>query len=242
MSPLPWSPRGYRFILAVQDQFTKWTELIPLTSATTNMLSARMKDVVFLRYGAPEILFSDNGTQFTSGLFQGLAQEWGITLETTAPYSPQANAVERQNRVIKTMFAQYVRDNHRSWDVHLTGFQFTLNIVVHDSTEFTPAMLCFGRELKTPRAEGHGDSFETSDSPVKLSSAECQERRQNAFSRLYQECHRNLRSAYTRQARHYNLRRREVKFAPGDKVMRRVRHLSSATDRIASKLSQDPVR
>lgn len=82
------------------------------------------------------------------------------------------------------MLAQYVRDDHRSWDVQLTGFQFALNIAVHDSTEFTPAMLCFGRELKTPRAL-HGDSFETPDSPVEPSSAECQERRQNAFSRLF---------------------------------------------------------
>lgn len=235
MGPLPRSSRGYKFILAVQDQFTKWTELVPLTSATAKSLSTRMRDAIFLRYGAPEVLLSDNGTQFTSGLFRSLADEWGIRLETTAPYSPQSNAVERQNRVVKTMLAQYVRDNHRTWDANLTSFQFALNTAVHDSTGFTPSMMCFGRELKTPRAVC-GDRFETSEDPGLPSTAESQERRQREFGRLYADCHRGLKLAFTRQAKRYNLRRREVQYAVGAKVMRRVHHLSSAAEGVAAKL------
>lgn len=69
-----------------------------------------------------------------------------------APYSPQANAVERANRVIKTMITQYVRDNHQSWDQYLEEFHFALNTERHESTDFTSSMLHLGRELKPPQA------------------------------------------------------------------------------------------
>jgi hypothetical protein len=65
-------------------------------------------------------------------------------------YTPQCNPVERTNRTIKTMIAQYVGRNHRRWDEKLAALAYAYNSASHDATGFTPAYLNCGRELSLP--------------------------------------------------------------------------------------------
>lgn len=243
VGPFPRSKSGHRFLVVFQDQFSKWIELEPIRSATAKAVSAQFNRVILLRYGAPEILITDNGTQFTSRLFQKLTDEWEIDFRHTAPYSPQSNPVERPNRVIKTMIAQFVKDNHRSWDLLLGEFRYAVNTAVHDSTGFTPAKLCLGRELRLPRAVrgplfSSGSSSQVgSDVPEERDMEQVYGEREVAFKKLYERCHQNLKRAFERQSRYYNLRRREVLYKPGDLVMRRLHVLSSAIEAKVGKLA-----
>ena len=235
VGPLPRSQRGHRFLIVLQDVFSKWTELSPIGAATAKNVVSKMKEIL-LRHGAPDVLISDNGTQFTSNLFRELAEDWRIDFETTAPFSPQSNPVERPNRVVKTMIAQFVKGRHTTWDNHLGEFQFALNTAVHESTGYTPAMLCLGRELRAPGAI-HGPSVEVSAQDEEPTLQAVHHRRLDEFRQLYEKTHRNLRVAYERQAKAYNLRRREVIYELGDKVLKKTHTLSSAADAVVSKLS-----
>lgn len=236
VGPLPRSRKGNRYILAFQDLYSKWTELSPMGSASAKNVAVRFKELILCRYGAPETVITDNGTQFVSKLFKDLTLEWGIKNTYTAPYSPQSNPVERQNRVIKTMIAQFVGDDHRSWDVHLSELQYAMNTAQHDSTSYTPAILCYGRELKHPRCL-RDVPFETHVQPDGRSIEQVHLDRMEDFKERYYRCQRNLRAAYNRQSKYYNLRRRDVKFEPNTLVLRRVHQLSSALDDVAGKLA-----
>lgn len=236
IGPLPRSGRGHRFLLVIQDLFSKWVELCPIGSATAKNVTTKTKEVL-LRHGAPETIIVDNGTQFVSNLFKSLAADWDIRFTNTAPYSPQSNPVERANRVVKTMISQFVKENHRSWDLHLGEFQFAINTAVHDSTGHTPAMLTFGRELKVPRAvRGPTVELVPADEP-EPTLEEVHAKRVSEFRRIYATAHKNLRIAHGKQARYYNLRRREVKYEIGDRVLRRIHVLSSAADAVVGKLA-----
>ncbi|XP_054281224.1 uncharacterized protein LOC128998894 [Macrosteles quadrilineatus] len=217
---------NWRREVKAYDTFSKWTELASIASATAKNVVTKLK-AILLRHGAPDVLITDNGTQFVGKLVRELAAEWGITLQTTAPYSPQSNPVERQNRVVKTMIAQFVKGNHRSWDNHLVEFQYALNTAVHDSTGFTPVMLCFRRELKPPCAV-RGPLFEVSETPHGPTLSEAHRKRLEEFQRLITQTRKNLKAAYERQSTYYNLRRREVTHEVCAQVMRRLHVLSSA--------------
>lgn len=121
VGPLPLSQFSYRFLVVLQDTFSKYTELAPIGAATAKNVSAKLKSLL-LRYGGPETMICDNGTHFVSNI-KYLTKEWSVQLQTTAPYSPQSNPVERSNRVVKTMIAQYVRDNQNTWNLHLEELQ-----------------------------------------------------------------------------------------------------------------------
>ena len=70
--PLPTTPSGHQWILIVEDLCSRWVELFPLKEGTAENCALTLLNEVFLRYGVPRRLHSDNGTQFISALMQKL--------------------------------------------------------------------------------------------------------------------------------------------------------------------------
>jgi transposase InsO family protein len=58
---------------------------------------------VFTRFGPPEGLLTDNGSQFVSRFLRVVCKKWGVKLIHSSPYHPQGNFVERANRDFKGM-------------------------------------------------------------------------------------------------------------------------------------------
>ena len=56
---------------------------------------------VFSHYGAPDIISSDQGPQFTSQTFQSFAKEWWFRHATSSPTYPQSNG--KAESVVKSM-------------------------------------------------------------------------------------------------------------------------------------------
>ncbi|KMQ93757.1 gypsy retrotransposon integrase-like protein 1-like protein [Lasius niger] len=139
VGPLPRSRQGHTWLFVMQDWFTKWIELTPLRHATAKNTTRAVTEKVVLRHGRPDLLVSDNGTQFTSAIFTNRLAELGIQHRTTPVYAPHCNPVERTNRTVKTMIGQLVDKDHRNWDENLPALQFAFNTAVHEATGYTPA-------------------------------------------------------------------------------------------------------
>jgi len=93
------SSKGHIWVLAAQDKFTKWTEIRPLRKATAPAVTREIYKDVILRHGAPKMLISDNGRQFTSREFRDMLREAGVQARLTPPYTPQCNPEERQSGI-----------------------------------------------------------------------------------------------------------------------------------------------
>ncbi|XP_036329858.1 uncharacterized protein LOC118742000 [Rhagoletis pomonella] len=73
--------------------------------ATAENCAKTLIDEVFLRYGVPRRIISDNGVQFVSAVMQKVAFCLEISQVFTPVYHPQANPVERKNRDMKAQLA-----------------------------------------------------------------------------------------------------------------------------------------
>ena len=72
------SPDGeFKFILNYQDHFTKFCVLRPLKSKTATEVAYNLLDI-FTTFGAPAILQSDNGREFTAKVIKELSLIWKI--------------------------------------------------------------------------------------------------------------------------------------------------------------------
>jgi hypothetical protein len=152
LGPYPRSKKGNTYIVVFQDYFTKWVECRPLRIADAKSVVEAFHQLIVLRWGVPKFLLCDNGPQCVSNLLMRVAEAYGMQVRHTPPYTPQANPVERVNRVLKTMIACYLTDRHVDWDRYLSEFTFAMNTAEHAATGFSPAYLNYGRELTVPTA------------------------------------------------------------------------------------------
>ena len=91
--PLPTSVAGNKHVLVVIDYFTKWAELFALPDATAETVAERLLEDVISRFGMPEYLHTDQGSQFESAVFQQLCTLLGIEKTRTTPYHPQSGGL-----------------------------------------------------------------------------------------------------------------------------------------------------
>uniref|UniRef100_A0A6V7LWV3 RNA-directed DNA polymerase n=1 Tax=Bracon brevicornis TaxID=1563983 RepID=A0A6V7LWV3_9HYME len=233
VGPITRSKAGFSFILVVQDLFTRWVEVIPLRRATEKTIRESLEKVIISRWGTPRVFFSDNGTEFVNREIKSLMTSLGTKHETTPPYHPQANPVERVNRVLKTMLRAFIESDHRTWDEHLHDFQFAFNTAYHESLQATPAFANFGREplpAISLKRELEGE--------LEIVPGNVQEwvERMKPLETLRKTLVHAITESSNKQAHQYNLRCRNVEFQEGDLVMRRSHPLSSAAKQFSAAL------
>lgn len=148
--PLPETSEGYKHILIVEDVVSRWVEIFPLKEATAEVCAEILLDEVFMRYGVPRRVISDNGPQFISAIMQKLMFCLNIHHTLTPVYHPQANPVERKNRDLKPQLAILVDNDHTTWSKKLAAVRFAMN-TIKSTTGFSAAYLTFGRELRSPK-------------------------------------------------------------------------------------------
>ncbi|KAL7296181.1 hypothetical protein TKK_0010721 [Trichogramma kaykai] len=237
MGPFPRSAQGNEYIIIFMDLFTRWIEAIPVRKANARKVRKHLLERVFLRFGAPEIFHSDNGTEYKNNLVDELLTERGVIHSTIPIYTANANPVERVNRTYKTMMISYIEENHKTWDEHIYELTFAFNTAVHDSTGVSPAFLNLGRNPEI------GHSVRRKEAEAALIAEEDEARiawaiRMENLSGIRDKATENSQRAQERQAQYYNKKRRDVAFKVNDTVLRRNRILSSGAKGIAAKLGR----
>jgi hypothetical protein len=97
----PPSSKGHKFVLLATNYFTKRVVVIPLKKVTSKNMVEFVKEHIIYRFGIPQTITTDQGTQFTSSKFTDFAESMGIKLLNSSPYYAQANGqVEASNKIM----------------------------------------------------------------------------------------------------------------------------------------------
>ena len=164
-------------------------------------MARAFEELILFRWETLDYLLTDNGKEFANKTLAGTITTNGVKHVTTPPYHPQANPVERYNRILMTMIAMFVTENHRAWDQHLHEFWHAVNTATQASTRVSPAYLNFGwhpRPVKSLRREVKGvEMISRIDPKVWIDRI----KRLDALRDLVTQ---HLDGAYERQAATYN--------------------------------------
>ena len=153
MGPYKPDSQGYKYILAIQDRFTRYLELRPTKDALA-ISAAKELLAVCARYGVPETLHSDQGTQFTALVINHLCAMLRITQTFGPPYRPQAQgSIERSNaetaRHLRALLVGVM--DMVDWSDQLPLVQRTYNSLANRSTGVAPAQLLYGGAIDLNR-------------------------------------------------------------------------------------------
>jgi transposase InsO family protein len=154
LGPLPRTVGGYRFLFVAIDKFTKWPEATPVVSITQGAVVAFLKLIV-CRFGVPSHIITDNGTQFTSRLFQEYCKGIGTQLCFASVAHPRSNdQVERENaeilRGLKTRTYDCLKKYGANWVNELPSVLWGNRTTPSQATRETPFFLVYEAKACLP--------------------------------------------------------------------------------------------
>jgi transposase InsO family protein len=68
LGPFPRAVREYRYLYVTINKFTKWLEATPMVKINKQSTVRFIKSII-CRFGVPNRITTDNGSQFTSSAF-----------------------------------------------------------------------------------------------------------------------------------------------------------------------------
>ncbi|XP_073360538.1 uncharacterized protein [Aegilops tauschii subsp. strangulata] len=100
VGPFKTARGGMTHLLGAVDKFTKWIEARPIKKLDGRTAVRFVKDIA-VRYGMPNSIITDNGTNFAKGALAQYCSVSGIRLDLASVAHPQSNGqVERANGLI----------------------------------------------------------------------------------------------------------------------------------------------
>jgi hypothetical protein len=154
MGPFPRVVRGYRFLYVDIDKFTKWTEATLVVQINKQSAVKFIKSIT-CKFGVPNWIITDNGSQFTSGAFQGYCEDLGIQICYTSPAHPESNGqVERANAEIlkdlKTRTYDGLKKHGKKWLDEIPCALWGNRTLPSRATGETPFFMVYGAETVLP--------------------------------------------------------------------------------------------
>ncbi|XP_037803376.1 uncharacterized protein LOC119597807 [Penaeus monodon] len=150
VGPLPKTKRGNKFLLTIIDVATRYPEAFPLRRITTkNVVKALIK--FFTQVGLPTVVQSDQGSNFTSRLYDQVMKSLGIQQCRSSVYHPQSQGVlERFHYTLKTMIKAFCLETGSEWDEGIDLLLFSVRDSVQESLGYSPFQLIYGHEVRGP--------------------------------------------------------------------------------------------
>jgi transposase InsO family protein len=170
VGPLPASAEGFMYLLTMVDRTSRWIEAVPLRDiSAASCVDAFLFNWV-ARFGVPETLTSDRGTQFSSASWASLCCKLGVKHTMTTSYHPQANGlVERAHRQLKDAFR--AREAGFDWPAHLPWVLLGLRAAPKEISGISSAEAVYGQPLTLPGELSCGEEAPPTDFRDRLASA-----------------------------------------------------------------------
>ena len=136
--------------MTFQDELSKDTLAIP-TAQQDAMTIAEVFVEVILKFGIPQMILTDQGSNFMSEIFSNVCKLLKIKKIKCTAYHPQSNgALERTHCVLVEYLRCFILEDQSNWDKWLPYATFVFNTTPHTATGFTPHELLFGRKPNIP--------------------------------------------------------------------------------------------
>ena len=133
-----------RQLLIVVDYYSNFIEVAKLSSLSSQATIRALLEM-FARFGSPDVLITDNATNFSSEEFASFASKWNFDHVTSSPGYPQSNGkAENAVQTVKRLFNK-CKDAGESEFVALLDWRNTPS----EGIGLSPAQLLMGHRCKT---------------------------------------------------------------------------------------------
>ena len=124
VGPLPKTVGGNVYIVAITDNFSKWSEVEAILDKSAASVATFLITCI-CRYGVMDNLTSDQGREFVNEIIDNICTTLDIKHRISSEYYPQTcGQRERDNRTLKQMLRKFINENQNDWDTLLQKVLF----------------------------------------------------------------------------------------------------------------------
>lgn len=186
VGPLP-PNKGFTYLLTMMDRFTRWPEVVPLSDMRAETVADCFLFNWVSRYGIPDTLTTDRGSQFESALFNRLLSTLGCTHNRTTAYHPQSNGlIERFHKTLKQSLRSFPESE---WLDKLPLILLGLRTAYKEELSCAPSNMMYGCSLKLPL-----DLIQSNEQLSNFNSNSYSDRLRIAMSKLSHPVSREVRT------------------------------------------------
>nr|XP_025617051.1 uncharacterized protein LOC112709377 [Arachis hypogaea] len=215
LGPFPVGPGQVKYLIVAIDYYTKWIEAEPLASISSSNCRKFMWRQVITRFGIPEVVISDNGTQFTDKKFTEFLTGLGIKQRFSSIEHPQTNGqVGSANKIILQGLKKRLDGKKGAWADELASVLWSYRTTEQSSTRETPFRLTYGSDAVIPVEIGEL-------SPRLLLGGVGEAVEKDPIEKTREMAHLAEAALKQRMALRYNAKALKRKFKENDLVLRR---------------------
>ncbi|XP_015947400.1 uncharacterized protein LOC107472389 [Arachis duranensis] len=215
LRPFPVGPGQVKYLIVAIDYYTKWIEAEPLATISSSNCRKFMWRQVITRFGIPEVVISDNGTQFTDKKFTEFLNGLGIRQKFSSVEHPQTNGqVESANKVILSGLKKRLDNKKGAWADELAAVLWSYRTTEQSSTKETPFRLTYGVDAVIPVEIGE-------PSPRLLLKGVGEAIEKDLIDETREMAHLTETALKQRMALRYNTKVIKRELEPNDLVLRR---------------------
>ncbi|KHJ96396.1 hypothetical protein OESDEN_03641 [Oesophagostomum dentatum] len=217
IGPLPLTLQGNKFVIVFVDSFSKFIVAEPLPDQKAFTTCNTFINRFVARFGPPEILVTDQGSNYMSENFTNTLKVLNIQHRTSTPYHHQTNGqVERANRTIEELISIATKEHSDRWDDVLHLITHAYNSCENIETKHSPHLIIHGQEPNSP--------FRFAlqlPSKTFTSEEDFAEQLIPTLKSVWNHVHQNLLAAQSIQKHQYDLRKRvkHANYQIGQKVL-----------------------
>lgn len=137
--------QDYKWILHMQDHFSKFNSTHPLTSNQTAEVAEKLVQT-FCLFGAPHILQSDGDKELVAGVINGLVEKWpGLAIiHGQPPHLQSPHFMRISNGDLQLKLEEWLEEHsEKGWAEGLHYITYAINTCVSATTNKSPYEVVF---------------------------------------------------------------------------------------------------
>jgi hypothetical protein len=149
LEPLPTTGNGHNMVLLIVDISTRFIILKVLQTKKMEEIAATLLEV-FVNFGVPKIIQSDNDPSFLNSVMDALRETVGFWSRAVLKYFLAQNGVAK--RFVgkkKQLLLKILQGDLNHWDLMIPVVQMSLNDCIIQCHHSTPFAVMFGRKLNS---------------------------------------------------------------------------------------------
>ena len=150
MGPFPFSCE-YKYILLVVYYVSYVVETIPTITCDATVVLNFIRRNIFLRFGTPRDVISDEGSHFCNKFLASLLSRYGVTHRVSLSYHAQSNGqVEVSNWEIKKILEKTVSVIRKDWAKRIDDNLWAYQIAFKTPLGISPYKIVYGKAYHLP--------------------------------------------------------------------------------------------